>query len=97
MRAFALLATELQDATEDAAGRVSDKANTEGATTMGTVKVYRFKRIYDPNKDDEPVPNYMGTRKFIEDVKGTIMEETELEVDSSKVDASGKTEIGFKG
>jgi hypothetical protein len=71
--------------------------SVERAATMATVKVYRFKRMYDPNKDDEPVPNYMGTRKFIEDVKGTILEETELEVDSSKVDAMGKTEIGFKG
>ena len=64
---------------------------------MATVKVYRFKRMYDPNKDDERVPDYMATRKFIKDVKGEVIEESGIEVDSSKVDASGKTEIGFKG
>jgi hypothetical protein len=64
---------------------------------MGTVKVYRFRTPYNSETDSEPVLKRMGTRKFIEEIHGTVIEETELEVDSSKVDDAGKTEIGFKG
>jgi hypothetical protein len=63
---------------------------------MATVKVYRYKTMYNSKSDDEPISKRMGTRKFIEGVKGTVLEETELEVEASKVDGQGKTEVGFK-
>ena len=64
---------------------------------MGTVKIYKYKTTYNGQVDGEPIAKRMGTRSFIEEIKCTLIEETELEVDSSKVDASGKTEIGFVG
>jgi hypothetical protein len=39
----------------------------------------------------------MGTKEYIERMNGWIVEGSEIEVDASKVDAEGKTEIGFSG
>jgi hypothetical protein len=63
---------------------------------MGTVKVYNYKRRYI---EDEQVAysRRMAVRKYIKRIGGTVIEETELEIDSSKVDEDGKTEIDFFG
>jgi hypothetical protein len=63
---------------------------------MGTVKVYNYKRRYI---EDEQVAysRRMAVRKYIKRIGGTVIEETELEIDSSKVDEEGKTEIDFFG
>jgi hypothetical protein len=63
---------------------------------MGTVKVYKYKRPYDSKTDDDPVALRMGTAAFIERIGGTIIKDTELEVDASEVDEVGKMKIGFK-
>jgi hypothetical protein len=62
---------------------------------MSTVKIYRYRRPYDIIKDDSSVSQRMGTREFIERVQGTVIEGTELDVDSSNIDSEGKTEIDF--
>jgi hypothetical protein len=64
---------------------------------MSKVKVYRYKRPYDGRADSEPIADRMATRDFIQRANCTIIEETELEVDCSKVDSFGKTDIGFAG
>jgi hypothetical protein len=63
---------------------------------MAKVKVYKF-QTYVGNKDESPISQRMGTKEFIEKIGGAAIEGSELEVDSSKVDAEGKTETGFKG
>ncbi len=60
---------------------------------MGKVKVYGYRRPYDARVDNEPIASCMATREFIERSHCTIIEGTELEVDSSKVNLAGKTEI----
>lgn len=64
---------------------------------MGTVKVYNYKRPYDPRIDELGFSRRMATREYIELVGGTIIQETELEVDRSKVDSEGKTHLDFTG
>ena len=39
----------------------------------------------------------MGTKEYIEQVGGWIVEGPEIEVEASKVDADGKTALGFTG
>jgi hypothetical protein len=58
---------------------------------MTTVKIYKYRRPYQG-----PVSDRMGTRKYIESSNCTVIEATELEVDSLDVDADGKTVIGFQ-
>jgi hypothetical protein len=62
---------------------------------MGTVKVYQYRRPYDMMTDEDGISRRMGTRAYIELVKGTIIEGTELEVDETDVTGDGMTEIGF--
>jgi hypothetical protein len=64
---------------------------------MGTVKVYNYKRRYDIEDDALAYSRRMAVRKYIKRIGGTVIEETELEVDSSKVDEDGKTKIDFFG
>jgi hypothetical protein len=54
---------------------------------MSKVKIYKYKMLYNPGTDYEKVAKRMGTRSYIETLKGcSIIEKSELEVDSSKVD-----------
>ncbi len=62
---------------------------------MPTIKVYKYRAPYDLTKDDQPVARRMGTRGYIELVKGTHIEGTEKEADISNDDPDGKTKIGF--
>ncbi len=63
---------------------------------MSKLKVYKYK-ILDPVCGYDKIANRMGTKEYIQFVKGTVIEETELDVDFSKVDSLGKTELGFEG
>ena len=63
---------------------------------MSKVKVYRF-NTYDGSNDTSTESQRMATRAFIEKFKREAIEGSELEVDSSQVDAEGKTEKGFTG
>jgi hypothetical protein len=64
-------------------------------TNKPTVKVYRYRRPYDARTDSEAVADRMATREFIERFGLTLIEGTELEVDSSLVNAEGQTALGF--
>jgi hypothetical protein len=64
---------------------------------MGTVKVYNYTRRYDIEDDALAYSRRMATREYIELIGGTVIEETELEIDGSKVDEDGKTAIDFFG
>ena len=64
---------------------------------MGTVKVYNYKRRYDIEDDALAYSRRMATREYIGLIGGTVIEETEMDVDSSKVDEDGKTAIDFFG
>lgn len=63
---------------------------------MPTVKVYQYE--YTDAANGNPArAKRMGTKEYIEKyAHGWIVEGAETEVDASKVDAQGKTEIGFK-
>ncbi len=63
---------------------------------MGTVKVYQYEYT-DTNLAQPARAKRMGTKEYIEKVQGWIVEGSEKEVDASKVDTEGKTEIGFTG
>jgi hypothetical protein len=63
---------------------------------MGTVKVYNYKRGYIED-DQLAYSRRMAVRKYINRIGGTVIEETEMEVDSSKVDEDGRTAIDFFG
>jgi hypothetical protein len=63
---------------------------------MGTVKVYNYKRRYIED-DQIAYSRRMAVRKYIKRIGGTVIEDTELEVDSSKVDEDGKTKMDFFG
>jgi hypothetical protein len=63
---------------------------------MATVKVYEYDYT-DTNLGQPARAKRMGTKEYIEKVHGWIVEGSEIETDSSKVDSEGKTEIGFKG
>jgi hypothetical protein len=63
---------------------------------MGTVKVYNYKRRYIQD-DQVAYSRRMAVRKYINGIGATVIEETEMEVDSSMVDADGKTAIDFFG
>jgi hypothetical protein len=60
---------------------------------MTKVKVYRYRRPYVASTDRDGIARRMGTRKYIEMVGGTVIEESEIEIDSSQVDADGKTNL----
>jgi hypothetical protein len=62
---------------------------------MGTLKVYNFKRRFDIEDDELAYSRRMATREYIGLIGGTVIEETEVDVDSSKVDEDGKTAIDF--
>jgi len=60
------------------------------------MKVYQYE--YTDAKLGQPArAQRMGTKKYIELVGGWIVEGSEIEVEASKVDADGKTTIGFTG
>jgi hypothetical protein len=67
-----------------------------GESAMSKLKVYKYK-ILDPITGYDKIADRMGIKEYIQLVNGTAIEETELEVDSSKVDPAGKTELGFNG
>jgi hypothetical protein len=63
---------------------------------MTTVKIYKYD--YTDTKLGQPArATRMGTKEYIESVHGWIVEGSDMEVDVSKVDSDGKTEIGFSG
>jgi hypothetical protein len=63
---------------------------------MATVKVYKYGTT--DAKLGQPVQaKRMGTVRYIASVHGWKVRGSETEVDASKVDADGKTEIGFRG
>jgi hypothetical protein len=61
---------------------------------MPTVKVYRYEYT-DPKLGQPDRARRVGTREYVEKVGGWVVEGSEMEVDASKVDAEGKTGIGF--
>ena len=63
---------------------------------MGTVKVYNYKRRHVED-DQVAYSRRMAVRTYIKRIGGTVIEETEMEVDGSKVDEDGKTAIDFFG
>jgi hypothetical protein len=63
---------------------------------MATVKIYKYD--YTDTRLAQPArAKRMGTKDYIESVHGWIVEGSEIEVDASKVDADGKTEVGVCG
>jgi hypothetical protein len=63
---------------------------------MKKVTIYQYE--YTDAKLGHPArAKRMGTKEYIESVGGWIVNGSEIEVDASKVDADGKTEIGFTG
>jgi hypothetical protein len=61
---------------------------------MSKVTVYRYQ--YTDTRRGEPAQaRRMGTKAYIERVNGWFVEGSGIDVDASKVDAVGKTEIGF--
>jgi hypothetical protein len=60
---------------------------------MATVTVFHFEYT-DANKGNPARAKRMGTKEYIESVNGWIVG-SGFDVDASKVDATGKTEIGF--
>ena len=63
---------------------------------MGTVKVYNYKRRYIQD-DQVAYSRRMAIRTYIKRIGATVIEETEMEIDSSMVDEDGKTAIDFFG
>jgi hypothetical protein len=63
---------------------------------MATVKVYKYETT--DAKLGQPVQSKrMGTVRYIASVHGWKVQGSEMEVDVSKVDADGKTEVDFSG
>jgi hypothetical protein len=63
---------------------------------METVKVYQYE--YTDGERGHPArAKRMGTKEYIEQIGGWIVEGSEIEVEASKVDADGQTAIGFTG
>jgi hypothetical protein len=58
------------------------------------VTVYRY-RVLDPETGYDKIARRMGTKKYISSVNGTVIERSDIEVEPSKVDTSGKTELNF--
>lgn len=63
---------------------------------METVKVYQYEYT-DPKLGQPARAQRMGTKEYIERVGGWIVEGSEIEVEATKVDADGKTAVGFTG
>jgi hypothetical protein len=61
---------------------------------MGTVTVYEYEYT-DTNLGQPAKAKRLATREYIESVHGWIVEGSAVEVDASKVDSTGKTEVGF--
>ncbi|MEW6438805.1 MAG: hypothetical protein AB1508_16730 [Pseudomonadota bacterium] len=62
---------------------------------MTKVKIYKYRRPYVVATDHDGIARRMGTRKYIEMVGGTVIEESEIEVESSALDADEKTTLDF--
>jgi hypothetical protein len=60
---------------------------------MATVTVFHYEYT-DTNKGNPARGKRMGTKEYIESINGWIVG-SGFDVDDSKVDAAGKTEIGF--
>jgi hypothetical protein len=60
---------------------------------MSTVKVFQHEYT-DPKQDYKKLSTRMGTKEYIERIKGWIVG-SGVEVDPSNVDAEGKTQAGF--
>jgi hypothetical protein len=59
---------------------------------MATIKVSQYD--YTHAKLGQPArAKRMGTREYIESVRGWPIEGTEIEIDASMVDAAGKTKV----
>jgi hypothetical protein len=63
---------------------------------MATLKIYKYEYTH-PTLGKPVLANRMGTREYIEKIGGWVVVGSGIEVDASKVDAGGKTEIGFDG
>jgi hypothetical protein len=63
---------------------------------MGKLMVYRYAYTH-PRLGQKTEANRMGTKEYVELVGGWIIEGSGIEIDASKVDDQGKTEIGFRG
>jgi hypothetical protein len=62
---------------------------------MATVTVHNYKTHDFTQPSEWVVSRRMATREFIEKCKGTIIENTGVEIDSSLVDSNGQTELDF--
>ena len=62
---------------------------------MSKVRVYRYEYTH-PTQGQPAKAQRMGTKEYVERVGGWTVGDG-IEVDASKVDAEGKTEIGFTG
>ena len=60
------------------------------------ITVYRF-RMYDIRADNWTVSKRMGTRDAIDAVRGSVLEDTAVDVDEEAIDSDipGLTETGF--
>lgn len=63
---------------------------------MPIVKIFKYEYTH-PTLGQPVWRTAWGTREYIEKIGGWVIEGSEIEVDASKVDAGGKTEIGFNG
>jgi hypothetical protein len=61
---------------------------------LAAVKIYQYEYT-NANLGGPARAKRMGTREYIERVNGWIVEGSEIQVDASKVDAEGKTEMEF--
>jgi hypothetical protein len=61
---------------------------------MSKVKIYRY-QYTDPKLGQPSTAKRMGTEEYINQVGGWAVEGSGIEVDASKVDVDGKTEIGL--
>jgi len=61
---------------------------------MSKIKIYRFKN-YDIYRGQYVVSPRMATGRSNKAVRATMISETETEIDESRVDGDGMTEIDF--
>jgi hypothetical protein len=63
---------------------------------MATVKIYQYDYT-DTKLGQRARAKRMGTEKYIATTGGWKVEGSGIEVDASKVDPEGKTDVGFSG
>jgi hypothetical protein len=62
---------------------------------MSKTEVFQF-TVWDHQAGSAKLVAHMATRRFIDMAKGTIVEGSRREIDSSLVDENGKADIGVQ-